>query len=123
MACPQNTRQIPINIKTDKKTQYARNLSKFTYDFRNATNITIGQVGGVKGLGSLSFDGINNSYINFSTMGKLRLLTVLFYIDSLNKYNNKKRPMEIILISADNNGDFLLMFIPVIPLFTSNLAF
>lgn len=114
MACPQNTMQIPINIKSDKRTQYVRNLSKFTYDFINATKLTIANIStGVKGLGYIQLDGITNSHINISTMGKLRLMNILFYINSLNKYNNQRKDMELMLIFMDNSNDILIMFIPL----------
>ena len=59
MACPENTRQIPINIKTSSITQYAKNLSKFTYDFKKATKVKVSNSdNAVKGVGTMEFSGM-----------------------------------------------------------------
>ena len=40
MACPKNSRQLPIKIELSNVQQYTRNLSTFMYDFKN-TNCRI----------------------------------------------------------------------------------
>ena len=114
MACPENTRQIPINIKTSSITQYAKNLSRFTYNFKKATKVRVSTIqSSVKGVAKMSFSGIQNSHINFSTMGNLRLLEAHLYLNSVNKYNGQRVDLELMLKMINNSGDYLFMFIPV----------
>ena len=114
MACPENTRQIPVNIKTSSITQYAKNLSKFTYDFKKATKVKVSNPDNdVKGVGIMEFSGMQNSHINFSTMGDLRLLGSYLFLKSVNKYNGSRADLELMMVFLNNSGEYLNMFIPV----------
>lgn len=115
MACAENTRQIPINIETDDAKQYSRNLSQFLYDYKAGSSITLMQMNtNTKGAGYINIPDIQESFLNFTTTGNLAHVISFFFIDSLNYYNNKKMPIEIINVYKSKNGsDYLMMFIPV----------
>lgn len=115
MAC-ENKRQLPINIKKSGINQYSRNLSQFFYDFKDCKSITVEQHDkDISGFAKFNLHGIENSYINFSTMGSLKLKKGYIIVDSINKYDGERKNMEIILEFEKTVAptDTLIMIIPV----------
>ena len=99
MACEENTIQVPINIKSGDVKQYSRNLSQFIYDFTSANSISIMQMGHkIRGGFYMILPNISNSYINFTTLGNLQYYGSLVFMQSLNYFNGRKLPMEIVHI-------------------------
>lgn len=115
MACEENTIQVPINIKSGDVKQYSRNLSQFIYDFTSGNSISIMQLGHkLRGAFYMIFPNINNSYINFTTLGNLQYQGSIVLMQSLNYFNGRKRPMEIIhIFISKNTREYLFMFTPV----------
>lgn len=115
MACAENTRQIPINIKSEDAKQYSRNLSQFLYDYTSGSSIILMQMTtDTKGAGYINIPNLQESYLNFTTTGDLVHVISLFFIDSLNYYNDRKMPIEILNVyQSKNSSDYLFMFIPV----------
>lgn len=114
MACAENTRQIPINIKIENTMQYTRNLSQFLYDYTSGTSVNVTQMDkDLKGAGYIYIPNIQESYLNFTTAGDLTHVITMFFIESLNYYNDEKMPLEIINIyKAKNGSGYFFMFIP-----------
>jgi len=111
MACTGNTIKIPINIDKTKMKKYQKssNLTKFTYNFKNISEIEV----------DASYNGIfkikqeQKAVAHISTLGRLDLVGTQFFMKSVNEYNGEKMPMEILLIFANKNGKYVYIFIPV----------
>ena len=115
MACEENTIQLPINIKSGDAKQYSRNLSQFLYDFVPGKSILVMQMAyKLSGAFYMSIPNINNSFINFTTLGNLQYLSSVGFIQSLNYFNGAKQKMEIIhIFMSKSTREFLFMCIPV----------
>tara|TARA_B100000795_G_scaffold49916_1_gene32786 strand:+ start:1156 stop:2154 length:999 start_codon:yes stop_codon:yes gene_type:complete len=111
MACTGSTIKIPIDIDKTKMKKYQKssNLTKFTYDFKNISEIDIASSYN----GIIKIPIIQRAVAHISTLGRLDLVKTFFYMKSINKYNGKKMDMEILLIFENKNNKYLCMFIPV----------
>lgn len=112
MACEGNYNKIPIDINKSEITKLSKNLSRFTYDFKNISKIKINK-SFLKGNFSVGGD-IQKGVAHMPTLGKLDFHGSLFYMNSVNKYNGNHVDMEIILIFVNKNNKYILIFIPFI---------
>ena len=112
MACPKNSRQLPIKIELSNVQQYTRNLSTFMYNFKN-TDCRINKAEYNKGCFSIVANN-SSATINFSTMGYLRPLeNTLCFIKPINEYTDALIKMELLIQFMDKNNKILNMWIPV----------
>jgi len=111
MACEGNYNKIPIDINKSEITKLSKNLSRFTYDLKNISKITI-QKDFLKGNFSVG-GNIQKGVAHMPTLGKLDFHGSLFYMNSVNKYNGNHVDMEIILIFVNKNNKYILIFIPI----------
>ena len=113
MACEGNYNKIPIDINKSEITKLSKNLSRFTYDFKNISKIKINKFF-LKGNFSVGYGDIQKGVAHMPTLGKLDFHGSLFYMNSVNKYNGNHVDMEIILIFINKNNKYILIFIPFI---------
>ena len=111
MACEGNYNKIPIDINKSNTKRLSKNLSRFTYDLKNISKITI-QKDFLKGNFSVG-GNIQKGVAHMPTLGKLDFHGSLFYMNSVNKYNGNHVDMEIILIFVNKNNKYILIFIPI----------
>uniref|UniRef100_A0A6C0FA95 Alpha-carbonic anhydrase domain-containing protein n=1 Tax=viral metagenome TaxID=1070528 RepID=A0A6C0FA95_9ZZZZ len=110
MACEGNNNKIPIDINKGNTLKLSKNLSRFTYDFNYISKININE-GNLKG--SFSISNGQKAIAHMPTMGKLDLLTSVFFMKSINKYDGKHMDMEVLLIFMNRENKLLFVFIPI----------
>ena len=110
MACEGNNNKIPIDINKGNTLKLSKNLSRFTYDFNYISKININE-SNLKG--SFSISNGQKAIAHMPTMGKLDLLTSVFFMKSINKYDWKHMDMEVLLIFMNRENKLLFVFIPI----------
>lgn len=109
---------LPINIEMDKikNNHKSVNLSKFEYDFKEVSKVTVekleGDFGALPGILSLSIDDTITA--KFSTMGNVVLVFTIFTVGSVNLYDGERMDGELFLIfKSIKNNKYLCLAIPV----------
>ena len=109
---------LPINIEIEKiKNNYKSvNLSKFEYDFKEVSKVTVHKLEGDFGKlpGIIPIEINDTLTAKFSTMGTVTLIFSILTIKSVNLYDGEKMDGELFLVFKSVKTDKLLcVVIPI----------